>query len=932
MADTSPHKLFLLDAMALVYRAHFAFISRPIVNSNGFNTSAIFGFTNTLIELLKKEKPTHLAVVFDTPAATPRHVLFPEYKAQREAMPEDLSKALPWVKKLTEAFNIAVLAVDGYEADDVIGTLARAAEARGDFVTYMVTPDKDFAQLVDSKTFIYKPGRQGSDHEILDTAKICEIWGVERPEQVIDILALWGDSVDNIPGVPGVGEKTAKALIAQFGSVEAMLERVSEIKGKVQEKVASHADQARLCKKLTAIITDAPLPLSLDDLKLHDRDDEKLKELFTELEFKTLGQRLFGKDFNPGRGFESRQPPASPDGELALDFSDDTAALDTAAAPSGPPKTLADVPHDYQLAKKDTLKGKSGRQMNIAAELSAPEPSQASLVGLAVSWKEGEASYFPCSQGIPAELKALLEDAATPKLGYDLKPLLQVLAWNGVSPAGEWRDLMLAQAIVDPDQRQSYTYLCESMLGRSPVRTGDAKTSPDQASDQLFLLECDEDILSRTTRFLEMSDLCGQLWAPLEKRLTATKQLRIFTEIETPLLPVLAKMEKIGIALDVPVLRQIGSKLGELVGQLETSIQEAAGTTFNVASPKQLGQVLFEKLRLVEKPKKTKTGQYMTGEEILTELVGTHPIVQQILDHREASKLKSTYADALPTSISRRSNRVHTTYQQNSTATGRLASNSPNLQNIPIRTPQGREIRKAFISGEKGWRIASADYSQIELRVMAALSKDPQMTQAFRDGLDIHQATAANVYGAALPEVTPEMRRTAKMVNFGIIYGISAFGLAHRLGIARSEAQRLIDEYFAKYPSINHFMNETIAAAKTTGYVATLSGRRRYLRDISSANATIRKAAERTAINTPIQGTAADMIKIAMVRVANRMTQEGFAARLLLQVHDELVFEAPEEELPRLQSAVVHEMQEALPLGLPIQVDFGSGPNWEEAH
>ncbi len=923
-SSAPPHRLFLLDGMALVYRAHFAFMVRPIINSKGMNTSAVFGFANTLVELLKAEQPTHMALVFDTAAPTARHVEFPDYKAQREDMPEDLKAALPWVRRLAEAFNIPVLSLDGYEADDLIGTLAKRAEAAGSFATYMVTPDKDFAQLVSERSFIYKPGRQGADHEILDLEKIREQWQVQQPEQVIDVLGLWGDASDNIPGVAGIGEKTAKALIARFGSIENLHASAGELKGKQRERVLAGAEQARLSRRLATILTDAPVEVSLDDLKLRQPDEQKVRQLLVELEFNQLGRRLFGEDFKAGRGFQAPLKPETPSEEGEPE------------TPPSPPtfarlRSLQDTPHDYQLLPAEKLTLPREGKISIALDLDQEDPKNAQIRGVALSWKPGVAWYAECGNSVPAAVRAMLADPGISKVGHDLKSQISALLWNSLPVGGSWQDVMLAQAICDPDQRNSLPFLCEALLGytlQNPV----SSTEDAQAGGRLFSLETDAERNLRMERCMERADVCGQLLEVLEKRLAATHQARVFHDIESPLVPVLAEMEHAGIALNLTVLREAGFRLEKQIRELEHSVQQLAGVEFNLNSPKQLGQVLFEKLRLMANPKKTKTGQYMTGEDVLADLAAAHPIVAQLLDYREAAKLKSTYVDALPLAVSRRSGRVHTTYLQVETATGRLASKSPNLQNIPIRTEQGREIRRAFISGRDGWGLLSADYSQIELRVMAALSGDPSMLEAFHAGRDIHAATAARVFAVPQEEVTPEMRRRAKMVNFGIIFGISAFGLSERLGIARSEGQRLIDEYFIQYPLVKQWMDDTVETARQRGYVETVTGRRRYLRDIRSANATVRKAAERTAINTPIQGTAADMIKLAMIRIHRALAEAGIAARMLLQVHDELVFEVKTGDEPALQPLVAACMKEALALPVPIQVDFGTGPNWREAH
>ncbi len=908
MADTPQHRLFLLDGMALVYRAHFAFMVRPIVTSQGLNTSAVYGFANTLIELLKTEQPTHLAVVFDTSAPTARHVAFPAYKAQRESMPEDLSKALPYVKRLIEAFNISVLSMDGYEADDIIGTLARQAELQGDFVTYMVTPDKDFAQLVDARTFIYKPGRQGSDHEIIDVTKVKEQWLVADPRQVIDVLALWGDVSDNIPGVPGIGEKTAKALIQKFGTVENILQHLGELKGKQKENLEANQSQLALSKQLTTIDEQVPLSLDLESLRIHPYDPAAVQAMLIELEFNQLGRRLFGDDFKAGRGYRGEPTEATPAPEVV----------------SIPLRPMSERPHEYS---QTTLEGSLPKLAAITLDVDRFDARGARVRGVGMSWEAGKAVYIACEPTLPDVLRAWLEDAESSKIGHDLKGQLGVWLRHGLKPAGTWHDVQLAQSLAEPEQKTNLNYLAELHFGltlSNPV-------SEANANDTLSL-ESDADSAARQERVMQQTDLCWQLHPRLLDRVNQSGQQRVYEEIELPLLPILAGMEHAGIKVDPAALAVLGEKLAVQIAALETSIQELAGQNFNLNSPKQLGQILFEQLRLVAKPKKTKTGQYVTNEEVLQELVTVHPIVAQLLEYREATKLKSTYVDALPQALNPQTGRVHTTYLQVSTATGRLSSNNPNLQNIPIRSEQGREIRRGFVAGQPDWVLVSADYSQIELRVMAALSGDPAMQEAFQAGLDIHSATAARVFGVMPAFVDADMRRTAKMVNFGIIYGISAFGLAQRLGQSRSECQRVIDEYFVQYPQIKAYMDQTIEQAKARGYVETLTGRRRYLRDIGSANATVRKAAERTAINTPIQGTAADMIKLAMIRTAKALRNSGLSARMLLQVHDELVFEAPASEVASLKALVTEAMQGALPLGVPIQVDFGAGYDWKTAH
>lgn len=914
MSNPPAHRLILLDGMALVYRAHFAFMVRPIINSSGANVSAVFGFANTLIDLIKTQSPTHLAVVFDTAAPTARHTAFPAYKAQRESMPEELSLALPSVKRLIEVFNIPVLSMDGYEADDIIGTLARQAGERGDFETFMVTPDKDFAQLVDSKTFIYKPGRLGAEHEIIDTAKVREQWLVERPEQVIDVLALWGDASDNIPGVPGIGEKTAKALIQKFGSVEAIIAGAEELKGKQRENVLANIDQLKVSKQLTTIDLQVPISVDLDALKMRSIDEPAAREFLIEMEFNQLGRRLFGASFRAGRGFIAKTAdapvPEVPD-----------------LKPSAQLKKLHDTPHQFDVISATELPACPPPAFAFALDTDGTDPRTSRVQGVAFAWEAGKAVYVGCRDGIPDVIKTWFTTSETLRIGHDLKPYLTTLLWHNISVTGIWHDLYLAQLLTDPDQKATLEFLTEALLGYTPMNMESERNPGD-----LLGLETDEESSHRLQRAMERAECCVRLHSLLMARVEATGQTRVFHQIEMPLLPVLAIMEHSGIKIDTEALAQLGVLLQTQITQLEASIQKLAGQRFNLNSPRQLGQILFDHLRLAAKPRKTKTGQYVTNEEVLQELISLHPIVAQLLEYREATKLKSTYVDALPQVVSPRSGRIHTTYLQLSTATGRLASNHPNLQNIPIRTDQGREIRRGFVAEGTEWQLLAADYNQIELRVMAHLSGDTAMQEAFSQGEDIHTATAARVFGVMPALVTSEMRRTAKMVNFGIIYGISAFGLAQRLDQSRTECQRLIDEYFVQYPGVKMFMDRTITEAAANGYVETLSGRRRYLRDIRSANATVRKAAERTAINTPIQGTAADMIKLAMIHIQKKIHAENLKARMLLQVHDELVFEAPDQELSQLRLLAEKAMQEALPLCVPIKVDFGSGSNWKLAH
>ncbi len=943
-------RLFLLDGMALLYRAHFAFIRSPIMTSDGVNTSALYGFANTLLEITKNQQPTHLAVALDTSAPTPRHEAFPAYKAQREEMPEDISRAIPQIKRLCAAMRIPMLIKDGFEADDIIGTLALRAAAEG-LDTWMVTPDKDYGQLVGEHVRIYKPGRSGGDSEILGVPEILARWGVERVDQVIDVQGLMGDTVDNIPGIPGVGEKTATTLIQTYGSIENVIASADKIKGKLQEKVKQYAEQALLSKKLVTIITDVPIEAPLEDLKCQPYDDEALKAMMVEFEFNSLGRRLFGEDFKAGRGrklatvSDSIKVPAS--GDLVEDA---TSAEGQEPAPHVPLKTIADVEHGYTLISTAEERAEllctlsSLPRFCFDLETTALDPRQAAIVGIAFSHAAHEGCFvlFPRD---PTEAAAVLEEfralftSGTEKIGHNLKFDLAVLLEHGVEVAGPFLDTMLVHSLLEPDQRHGMDHLSEQYLAYTPVPISaliGEKNAPGQGD--LFgggavpANMADVDAEKLKDYAAEDADVTWQLAQVLQPQLEPKGQSDVFYDIESPLLPVLVRMERWGVQIDVQALREFGVQLEKQAETLQRQIHAHVETPFNIASPKQLGEVLFDKLKLLEKPKKTATGQYQTNEQVLLSLQGLHPIIDEILDYREVTKLKSTYVDALPAAVSPVTGRVHTTLHQLMTATGRIASNNPNLQNIPIRSEQGKEIRKAFVPGLPGHVLMSADYSQIELRVMAAIAEDSAMLEAFAQGHDIHQATAAKVYGVPLDGVLPEMRRTAKMVNFGIIYGISAFGLSQRLGIPRAEAAKIIESYFAQFPGIKGYLDRTVAEAKRKGYVETLTGRRRYLRDINSANATVRGAAERIAMNMPIQGTAADMIKLAMVRVDAALRAGGYKTRMLLQVHDELLFEVPEAEVEPVRKLVIDGMKNALPLKVPILVEAGVGANWLEAH
>ena len=953
----SSKTLYLLDGMALVYRAHFAFVTRPIVNSKGLVTSAIFGFTNTLLDILQNRKPTHLAAVFDTAAPTARHTAFPAYKAQREEMPEDLSAAIPWVKEVIRAFNTPVLELDGHEADDIIGTLARRAEKDG-FTTYMVTPDKDFGQLVDSNTLIYKPGRQGSDVEILGVKEVCERWGIANPGQVIDLLGLMGDTSDNIPGIPGIGEKTAAKLIAEFGTLDTLLASTDKLKGKQKENVEKFAEQARLSRELATINCAVPLEPHWDELEVRRPDESALKKLFSELEFNSLGKRVFGEEFHAGHGAgaagaaRESEVRSQKSEEFTLESESDRKASPKQKIENSEPetvdttvyRTIADVSVDYRRAttgkeRAELLKLlKKEKSFCFDTETSSLDPKDTTLVGLSFSWKAGTGWFLHLPPERAAAVKILQEfapvfsDPKVEKVGHNLKFDLSVLAAHGLDVQGPLFDTMIAHALVEPDQRHGMDFLSEVYLGYRPISITTLIGEKEKGKEQRTMLEADPAEVARYAA--EDADVTWQLREKFLPLLKEREQEKVFHEVEMPLLPALVAMESAGIAIDIFALEEFSQQLAIEIEKAQTDVFAAAGHPFNLSSPKQLGVVLFDELKLIDKPKKTATGQYKTDEQTLTDLAD-HKIVERLLDYRTATKLKSTYVDALPNEVSKKTNRVHTTYHQANTSTGRLASSDPNLQNIPIRTEMGREIRKAFVPGEKGWKILSADYSQIELRIIAAMARDKAMIGAFKAGHDIHSATAAKVYGVALDAVDKAMRSKAKMVNFGIAYGISAFGLAQRLHIPRTEAAELINGYFNTFPGIKAYMDDTIAFAQKNGYVETLAGRRRPLRDINSANQTVRGAAERNAINMPIQGTAADMIKIAMARIHQRMGADQLKSRMLLQVHDELVFELAPGEEKKLRALLQEIMPHAIPeisKVVPVEIEIGTGDNWLEAH
>ena len=955
--QTPGKKLFLLDALALIYRAYFAFNKNPRLSSKGLNTSAIFGFANVLLDLLKKEKPTHLGVAFDTMAPTIRQTGFEAYKAHRQETPEDIIKSIPYIYELLEGFNIPILFVDGYEADDVIGTLAKKAEKEG-FETFMVTSDKDFGQLVSDNIKIYKPGKMGSDVEILGVKEVCEKYGLSRPEQVIDLLGLWGDASDNIPGIPGVGEVTAKKLIAQFDTMENMIANAADIANeKLRMKVIEFSEQALVSKQLATIILDVPIEFEESKLILDAPDEKRLRALFDELEFRNFAQRAFTyfslqntdnvppalptkpEAKSPGRAtppdlftFTTVEPPINAPREHLSepDFTHSQSQL----------STIYDTPHEYHLVdsaeKRSSLVADLGKLRSFCfdTETTGLNANDTELVGMSFSWEPHIAYYVPLPENYQealstvSEFKPVLENPSIEKTGQNMKFDISVLKWYEVEVRGPMFDTMLAHYLIQPDMRHGMDLLAETYLNYKPVSIEELIGK--KGVNQLSMRNVDVETVKEYAA--EDADVTFQLQQAFGPMLEAAGTRELFDKIEVPLIPVLASMEAEGVRINPDTLKDYSAELLKEIRLLESQIHEEAGAIFNISSPKQLGEILYDKLRIVDNPKQTKTKQNSTSEDVLVKMEHRHPIVRKILEYRSLTKLKSTYVDVLPTLINPRTGRVHTSYNQAVAATGRLSSNNPNLQNIPIRTERGREIRKAFVPRNDNFVLLSADYSQIELRIIAHLSGDAGMIGDFRDGLDIHSATAAKVYGIPLNEVTKEMRRNAKMVNFGIIYGISAFGLSERLNIARREAADIINQYFIKYPGIKTFMDGSIASARTNGYVETMMKRRRYLRDITSGNATVRSFAERNAINAPIQGTAADMIKIAMINIYHELEKHNCKSRMILQVHDELVFDVHQDEIEQIKPIVSEGMQNALALDVPVLVEMNVGKDWLEAH
>ncbi|MCR4917075.1 MAG: DNA polymerase I [Prevotella sp.] len=920
-------KLFLLDAYALIYRSYYAFIKNPRINSKGLNTSAIIGFVNTLQEVIEKEQPKYLGVAFDPHGPTFRSEAFPDYKAQREATPEDIRKAVPIIKDLLEAYRIPVLEAAGYEADDVIGTLAKKADSIEGITTYMLTPDKDYGQLVSEHSKIYRP-RHGGGYEVMGPQEVCAKYDITSPTQVIDLLALMGDSADNFPGCPGVGEKTAAKIIKDFGNVEQLLQRTDELKGALKKKVEEHVDDIKMSYFLATIKTDVPIELDLDQLVMQEPNKEKLGKLFAELEFKALAERILKK---------SENKPKTPQLELSLfeNFTTEEAGKQEFSSF----ETLKTTPHDYQLVEnEDEMRSlcdffRTNKILSLDTETTSTVAIDAELVGLSFSVEEHKAFYVP----IPANreealrivniFKPAYEDPNILKVGQNLKYDLEVLRNYNIRLQGAMWDTMIAHYLIQPELRHNMDYMAETYLHYQTIHI-DELIGP-RGKNQRSMRDLSPTLVYEYA--CEDADITLQLKNRLEPELKKRECESLFYQIEMPLMPVLAEMEMNGVVLDTESLKQTSKDLTARMNEIEGRIYELAGEQFNISSPKQVGDILFAKMKIIDKPKKTKTGQYVTSEEVLTQLQGKHEIVADILAFRGLKKLLSTYVDNLPTLINPRTGHIHTSFNQCITATGRLSSSDPNLQNIPVRGEDGKEIRKAFVP-EPGCQFFSADYSQIELRVMAHLSGDENMVEVFREGKDLHAATASNIYKKPIEEVSRDERTKSKRANFGIIYGITVFGLSERLNISRDESKLLLDGFFETFPKVKDYMERAKEEARQKGYVTTLFGRRRYLPDINSQNATVRGFAERNAINAPIQGTAADIIKVAMIRIHERFQREGIRSKMILQVHDELNFSVYPEEKGRVEQIVIEEMQNAIPLHVPLVADSGFGQNWLEAH
>ena len=915
MITKDTEKVFFLDAYALIYRAFFALNKNPRMTSKGLNTSAIIGFLNTLYEVIRNEKPSHLGIAFDLGAPTLRTDSFCDYKANREEMPPDLRASIPYIIKIIEGFNIPIYAVEGFEADDVIGTLAKKAEKAG-FLTYMMTPDKDFGQLVSDNIYIYKPAKFGDPAMVMGPKEVCEKYGINTPEQLIDILGLWGDAADNIPGIPGVGEKTAAKFIQQYGSMEGLFEHADELKGKMKENVINFEEQGRMSKMLATINTDVPVEFDPEELKLKTPNIKELLAIFEELEFRTFAKK-FVSDYKGIVEANNKKEPelkaetktetktiANKEPDLFSVLSEDAESSEYSLFSSK--ATASSVAHDYKVVKTDEevanlLKVLENAEV-FAIDIKTNGGDFSTSVEMTFSVKAHEA-YHSSRDVTVSRLHKVFSDPSKTIIGHNLKAVISILNRHGIVLKNKLFDTMIAHYLIEPEQRHTMDYLADVYLNYQV-----------------------------TNNSAENADINYQFYEKFKPILVENQLIKLFEEIEMPLVPVLATMEANGVKIDSDNLKQISEQMAKEIQEIENQIFEYAGERFNIASPRQLGEVLFEKMQIKAPAKKTKTGQYPTGEEVLMKVIDKHPIIQKILDYRGLTKLKSTYVDALPNLISKEDGLVHTSYNQAVTATGRLSSTNPNLQNIPVRTERGREIRKAFVPRDKDHILLAADYSQIELRIITHLSGDPAMTEAFREGLDIHAATAARVYKVPIEEVTKDMRRHAKAVNFGIIYGMSAFGLAERLGISRSEAASIIESYFKEYVGIQQYIKNNIEFARQHGYVETMLGRRRYLHDINASNSVVRNFAERNAVNAPIQGSSAAMIKIAMANIHNELINRDLKSKMILQVHDELVFDACLDELEILKEIVNDKMTNALPLNIPVVVELNTGENWLEAH
>ena len=925
MTTTTEKKMFLIDAYSLIFRAYYAFINNPRINSKGQNTSAIFGFTNSLNEILKKEQPSHIAVVFDPPGGSFRRELYPEYKAHRSATPEDIIFAVPHIKAIVEGFRIPVIEVANFEADDTIGTLAKMAEKEG-FDVLMMTPDKDYGQLVSDKIKMYKPGRKGKPVEIVGEKEICEYYGIQKPEQVIDILALWGDAADNIPGVPGIGEKTAAKLVAQFGSVEKILLNVNLLKGKQKENLIASKELLKLSKTLVTIPLDVPVEFEPEKMERKPLDKETLQKIFEDLEFRNFASSILGTQKTDEK--QEKTTPSSTKESVNENVEEKSL------------ETIKTIKHDYQLVKDDVeiekliLSLSNQKEFCFDTETTGLDYHLAELTGIAFSYEKNKAYYvylpedLEKAKSIVSKFKDLFQNNSILKIGQNIKFDMQMLKSYGIEVAGPYFDTMIAHYLLQPEQRHNFDILVQKYLNYQPVKIEEL-IGP-KGKDQKTMRDVDPELIKEYAG--EDADLTLQLKYVLEKELEKNGFTELFTKIEIPLVPVLTDIEFDGVKLDKQNLKTYSEELTSLIKKVEIDIYALSETEFNIASPKQMGEVLFEQMKIIPNPKKTKTGQYSTSEQELVKLKSKHEIIDKILQFRTLQKLLSTYVDALPKLVNEKTGKLHTSFNQTVAATGRLSSTNPNLQNIPIRTEEGRAIRKAFVASDDDRVILAADYSQIELRLIAAMSEDENMIAAFKNMEDIHAATAAKVFNVEQSDVSKDMRSQAKSANFGIIYGISSFGLAQNIGISRTEAKSLIDNYFKTYPKVKQYMEKQIAMARDNEYVSTLFGRKRYLPDINSRNAVVRGVAERNAINAPIQGTAADIIKIAMSKIHNRFKVENIKSKMILQVHDELVFDVYKDELEKVKLLVKEEMESATKLSVPLTVDMGEGANWLEAH